>query len=156
MNAQHTPGRVCGECEGFCLQPVARVDAGVEVSLRIGQRVRHRDYRGKRVTGTVRGLCVDSDRALQADIVLDAPIVIEARSSEDREIEIWHQHVPAHELAPFDDRDDVISDLLAAAAMAEALLARQRWIVDGSSTDPEAIALIALRAAIAKATGAAS
>lgn len=42
-------------------------------------------------------------------------------------------------------------DLLDAAIAAEATLARGRWIE--GSTDPEAIALFKLRAAIAKATG---
>jgi hypothetical protein len=44
-------------------------------------------------------------------------------------------------------------ELLDAAIAAEAVLARGKW-VDGS-TDPEAVALRGLRAAIAKATGAA-
>lgn len=95
--------------------------SGVEISLHIGQRVRHRDHRGQRVTGVVNGISVDSDRLLQADLVLDAPIVIPALSPEDREISIWRQHVPAHELAPFDDRDELIADLLAA------LEAEQEW-----------------------------
>lgn len=85
---------------------------GFEISLRLGQHVRHRDHLGQRVTGVVRGLSIDSDRVLQADIVLDAPIVIPARSTDDREISIWHQHVPAHELTPFDDRDELVAELL--------------------------------------------
>lgn len=48
---------------------------------------------------------------------------------------------------------EAVTDLLAAAVLAERLLAKQGWIADGSSTDPEAIALVALRKAIAKATG---
>lgn len=112
MNASHTPGRVCDACEGFCLQTAPRVDVGVEISLRIGQRVRHSDFDGKRVTGQVQGLSIDSDRTLQVDIVLDAPIVIPARGDGDREISIWHQHVPAHELTPFDDRDELIAEML--------------------------------------------
>lgn len=46
---------------------------------------------------------------------------------------------------------DAVSKLLDAAVAAEAVLAKGRW-VEGS-TDPEAVALFALRAAIAKATG---
>lgn len=87
---------------------------GIEISLRIGQHVRHRDYKGERITGTVRGLSIDTDRVLQADIVLDAPIIIPARSADDQAIRLWHQHVPAHELAPFDDRDELIAEMLAA------------------------------------------
>jgi hypothetical protein len=57
---------------------------------------------------------VSSERVLEADIVLDAPIVIPARGDGDREISIWHQRVAAHELVPFDDRDEVIAELRAA------------------------------------------
>ena len=94
---------------------------GISLNLSIGQRVRHHDYNGTRVTGVVRGISVSSERVLEADIVLDAPIVIPARGDGDREISIWHQHVAAHELAPFDDRDEVIAEL--AAAFTEAGLA---------------------------------
>ena len=90
---------------------VPKLDAGAEISLRIGQRVRHRDHDGKRVTGVVRGMAIDSDRTLQVDIVLDAPIVIPACGIGDRAINLWNQHVPAHELVPFDDRDEVIAEL---------------------------------------------
>ena len=69
--AQHTPGRICDVCEGFCLQPVMPTDTGrATVSLHIGQRVRHRDHKGQRVTGVVRSLSVDSDGRLGADVVL--------------------------------------------------------------------------------------
>lgn len=44
-------------------------------------------------------------------------------------------------------------ELLEAAQAAEAVLGRQKWLV--GSTDPEAVALFKLRAAIAKATGSA-
>jgi hypothetical protein len=118
-----------------CEHPVARVDSndgssrhgrsdevfrsmtqrppgsGIEVSLRIGQHVRHGEYKGQRVTGVIRGLSIDSDRVLQADIALDAPIIIPASAAGDREIRLWSQLVPAHELAPFDDRDDLIAEL---------------------------------------------
>lgn len=86
--------------------------AGFEMSIRIGQRMRHTDYAGRRVTGVVRGLSVDSDSTLQVHVLLDAPIIIPARDEDDREISIWHQHVPAHELTPFDDRDELIAELL--------------------------------------------
>lgn len=82
---------------------------GIALNLTIGQHVRHRDYKGRRVTGTVKGLSIDSDGSLQADIALDAPIVIEA--GEGRPLDIWRQCVPVHELAAFDDRDEVIAEL---------------------------------------------
>lgn len=155
--AQHTPGRVCDACEGFCLQAADRhVDAGVELSLRIGQRVRHQDHDGMRVTGRVRGLSVDFERVLQVDIVLDAPIVIPALSADDREISIWHQHVPAHELTPFDDRDELVAELL--SALREALDAVKTfhgpdcWDIYEANA-PE---MKRWRAAIAKATGSAA
>ena len=85
--------------------------AGVEISLRIGQRVRHQDYQGKRVTGVVRGLSIDLENALMVDCVLDAPIVIPPGDGFS-EIQIHRQHAPAHEFAPFDDRDEVIEKLL--------------------------------------------
>ncbi|MGF6347926.1 hypothetical protein [Variovorax sp. W2I14] len=133
MSAQHTPG------------------PGIEISLRIGQRVRHRDHLGERVTGVLRGLSLDSDRVLQADLVLDAPIVIPARSAEDRAISIWHQHVPAHELAPFDDRDELMAQAIAALKQIERL-SRE---ADGNLVDvPAALGDIA-RAAIAKVAGSA-
>jgi len=85
---------------------------GIAINLTIGQHVRHRDYKGRRVTGTVKGLSIDSEGSFQADITLDAPIVIEA--GEGRPLDIWRQCVPVHELAPFDARDEVIADLRAA------------------------------------------
>lgn len=139
MSAQHTAEQVVG--------------AGVEISLRIGQHVRHRDYNGTRVTGVVRGLSVDSDRVLHADIVLDAPIVIEARGDDDHEIRIYHQHVPAHELAPFDEREDLIVSLLTAAMQAEGFIA---GFEDDATQQGVRKLLSDLRAAIAKATGSAA
>lgn len=136
--AQHTP------------QPAA----GLEISLRIGQHVRHRDFHGKRVTGIVRGLSVDSEGVLQVDIAIDAPIIIPKLGPDDHDLPIYRQHVPAHELAPFDEREELIAQLLDAARAAEAVLGRQKWLE--GSTDPEAVALSKLRAAIATTTGGAS
>lgn len=124
--------------------------ATLEISLRIGQRVRHQDFQGKRVTGIVRGLCIEED-VLHADIALDEALVIPPMNENDHELRIYRQHVPAHELAPFDEREELIAGLLEAARAAEAVLGRQKWLA--GSTDPEAIALFKLRAAIAKATG---
>ena len=141
MSAQHTPGRQCVECEGFCL--VAQ-NAGVALNLHIGQHVRHRDYDGKRVTGTVYSLGVE-DRALMATIALDLPIVIAARDGM-REIRIYKQTVPTHELTPFDDRDELIAEMLEAlTACAEAQQPMQH-----AHAAEQALAVIA------KATGTAS
>lgn len=132
--------------------------AGVEISLRIGQRVRHRDFHGKRVTGVVRGLSVDNeDNALHADIVLDEAIVIPPINADDRELRIYRQYVPAHELAPFDEREELIAALLGVAQRCEQRLAAEKWRTDGprEALAPEAVLLLDLRTAIAKARGAA-
>ncbi|WP_447775673.1 hypothetical protein [Variovorax boronicumulans] len=129
--AQHAPG------------------SGIDISLRIGQHVRHRDHLGQRVTGVVRGLSIDRDSVLHADIVLDAPIVIPARSTDDRAISIWHQHVPAHELAPFDDRDEQMAQALAALTQIERL-SRE---ADGNLVDVRTLLGDIARTAIAVATG---
>jgi hypothetical protein len=81
------------------------------MQLTIGQRVRHHDCQGRRVTGVVRGIALSADQVLEADIALDAPIVLPARGEGDREISIWRQHVSAHELTPFDARDELIAEL---------------------------------------------
>jgi hypothetical protein len=145
MSAQHTPGRVCDACEGFCLQPVER-DAGIEMSFRIGQRVRHRDYKGARVTGIVRSLSVESETGLMVTIALDSPIVIPKSGYLDRAIEIWTQHAQAHEFSAFDERDELIAEMLAAC---------RAYIADreeaGCTADSTAVK--AMRAAIAKAEG---
>lgn len=86
--------------------------AALEISLRIGQRVRHQDFHGKRVTGVVRGLSVDSEDVLSADIALDEAIVIPPINADDHELRIYRQCVPAHELAAFDERDEVMAELL--------------------------------------------
>ncbi len=141
MSALHTPGRACGECEGFCLQPAERrVDAGTDISLRIGQRVRHRDYKGQRVTGTVRGLSVDEENALMVDVALDAPLIIPA-IGEFPPTSIYRQYAPAHEFSPFDDRDELITEML------DALKGVVR-VADRSTVEFDAA-----RAAIAKAAG---
>jgi hypothetical protein len=112
------------------------------MSFRIGQRLRHRDYyRGKRVTGVVQGLSIDGQR-LMVDIALDAPIVIPAGDGH-RAIDIHRQHVPAHELTPFDERDELIAELVAAL----------RSVV--SVADRETDEFIRARAAIARAEAAA-
>lgn len=149
----HTPGRQCAECEGFCL---AAPSGEAVLSLHIGQRVRHRDYDGTRVTGTVRVLAIE-DRALMATIALDRPIVIPARD-EHQEISIWTQHVPAHELAVFDDRGEALAELLAVAERCERRLAGEKWRTDGprEAMAPESQLLCDLRSAISKAKGGAA
>ena len=84
--------------------------AGVALNLTIGQRVRHHDYKGQRVTGVVHSLSIEDGR-LMAGISLDEPIVIPARSDDEREIRLYNQHVFAVELAPFDERDELIGEL---------------------------------------------
>lgn len=87
-------------------------EAGLALCLRIGQRVRLADFKGRRVTGKVQGLSIDSDRVLQADIGLDKPIVIDVDG--ERPIDIWRQNVAAHEVSPFDERDEQVEALLEA------------------------------------------
>lgn len=168
MNAaQHTPGP----------------GPGLEISLRIGQRVRHQDFHGKRVTGIVRGLSVDSEDVLHADIALDEAIVIPPINEDDHELRIYRQHVPAHELAPFDEREELIAGMREAAEAVAAFIggakdrlgrpdpaaneemraARERirelavryGVAAGHHTYIDQCAAV-LRAAIAKATGSAS
>ena len=126
--------------------------AALEISLRIGQRVRHQDYQGKRVTGIVRGLSVDSEDVLHADIALDEPIVIPALNEDDHDLPIYRQHVPAHELAPFDEREELIARLLDAAQkfLAPEVLLPQ---LSGPAAAQMIEAANAARAAIEKATG---
>lgn len=145
MSTQHTPGRDCTECEGFCLQPTdGAVQAAVNLSLCIGQHVRHRDFDGRRVTGIVKGLSINSDRVLEAHVVLDAAIVIPAHGPNDSPIQLWHQHVPAIELTPFDESDALIAEML------KALQAVVRV------ADRNTVEFDLARAVIAKATGSAA
>lgn len=83
--------------------------AGVAIDLRIGQHVRHRDYKGKRVTGVVRALSIDTEQGLMVEIFLDAPIVIDHGG--ERPLDIYRQYAPAHEFQPFDERDELIAEL---------------------------------------------
>lgn len=86
--------------------------AGIEISLRIGQRVRHsHDYKGARVTGTVQNIGIE-EGALKATILLDEPIVIAPSTPGEKAIYLYRQHVLAHELTPFDERDQLLRDLL--------------------------------------------
>lgn len=77
------------------------------------------------------------------DDVCDSDAASLAHGRADREIRIWNQHVPAHELSPFDDRDELIAELLAACKVAF-----DQTCSVGRPKDWEQ-----LRAAIAKATG---
>lgn len=127
------------------------VNAAFELSIHIGQRVRHQDYKGQRVTGVVEALSAEGG-ALKALIVLDAPIVIPPHVEGDSPINIYRQNVPAHELAPFDDRDELINELRAALS---AYVAYDEFI-NGAEGDPSTDRLQVARAAIAKATGSAA
>lgn len=124
----------------------AATTVGVTVTmLRIGQHVRHRECMGRRVTGIVRMLCIE-DNALMATIALDAPIVIGPRAAGEHVINIHTQHVPAHELEPFDERDEIIAELQAAL----------KALVEYHDDTPKAAdqrLLDAAHAALSKATG---
>jgi hypothetical protein len=118
-------------------------------ALRIGQHVRHRDYKGTRVTGIVKSLSVEPETGLMVTIALDSPIVIPKRGDGDRAIEIWTQYAQAHEFSPFDERDELIAEMLAALRELDSIeRGLQGWHEDAR---PEAWARA--RAAIAKATG---
>jgi len=149
---------------------VAHPDAGVDISLRIGQRVRaHQSHNRRRPSpvGVVRGLELDADGGLMVQVLLDAPIIIPA-SSGYSEISIWHQRWPAHEVAPLDESAQLVAELLRAAKQARDVLGHERMVVlashfceDGGDelpTDAEAelapidAAMAALDAAIAAAT----
>jgi len=90
------------------LTPIA---AGASLAFYIGQHVRHRDYKGRRVTGIVQGLQVDTESGLLLHCVLDEPLVIPA-DQHGPEIRIHHQHAPAHEFTPLDERDELIAELV--------------------------------------------
>lgn len=125
------------------------MSAGANISLSIGQRVKHHDYKGKRVTGVVRTLTTHSERGLMVDITLDEPIIIPPQMSVDHEIRIYNQYAPAHEFTPFDERDELMSEMLAALTRLSEQAARLRLLGQPMS-DAEKAAL----AAIAKAEGA--
>ena len=118
--------------------------AGTTFALIIGQRVKHHDYKGRRVTGVVRLLSIDPERGLMVDIALDKPIVIPPLTSDDREIRVHSQYAQAHEFTPFDERDELLAEML------EALRASVAF-VEGAPGAVEPFALI--RAVIAKAEG---
>ena len=128
-------------------------DHGIDFSLRIGQRVKHHDYQGKRVTGVVRGLSVDDERGLIVSCFLDEPIVIAAGHGFDATKIFW-QNAQAHEFSPFDERDEVIAELLAVVQRCEQRLTAEKWVTSGprDAFAPEAVLLLDLRAAITKAT----
>ena len=126
--------------------------AGAEISLRIGQRVSHGEFKGRRVTGIVRGLNISDERGITAIVLLDEPIVIPPHVEGDREIRITWQTIEAHELTPFDARDELIGDLLGALislrdAPGPSVAGFKGW----SPVYKQAIAKA--HAAIAKATG---
>lgn len=124
--------------------------AGVELSLRIGQRVRHRDHQGKRVTGVVRGMSIEDERGLVVTVLLDEPIVIQPISKGDREIRIYWQNVDANELSPFDDKDELIAEMLE-------MLRQARTGLEVANERIEFGKLLGdIDATIAKATGGAS
>jgi hypothetical protein len=126
------------------------VNAGLELSLRIGQRVRHQDYMGKRVTGVVQGVSIDPERGLMVDCALDTPIVIPPGHGY-QEIKIYRQCAPAHEFSPFDDRDELIAEML--KSLSDLLTQTKRCFALVESEERAKVAAMdAARAVIAKAT----
>lgn len=79
--------------------------------LRVGQRVRHTDHLGQRVTGVIYGLSVCHERGLMVDCRLDAPIVIPS-DEHSPSISIWNQYGQAHEFTAFDERDELVDELV--------------------------------------------
>lgn len=145
--------------------------SGVEVSFRIGQRVRHLFSTSQRVTGVVHGMHLEPERGLMLSVALDAPLVIPA-TEDYLEVRLHWQTAPAHEFTPFDDRDELLAELVvalqgarewarliaAAPDLLEALssLASQHSESD-LRADPDLHAAVKrARAAIAKATGSAA
>jgi hypothetical protein len=123
---------------------------GVEIALRIGQRVRHRDHLGRRITGVINSLQVESEQGLTASVLLDEPIIIPARGEGDREVRINWQTCPVQEFAPFDDRDEQITEMLAALRNARAGLEIANERIEFSGL------LVEIDAAIARAIGSAA
>lgn len=131
--------------------------AGIEISLRLGQRVRHsNDYKGQRVTGTVQSISLDGG-VLVVVIALDQPIIIPARG-DSREIRLHSQCVPAHEVAPFDEREELLQGLLAALQALHGVFTHMALDEEHQRpTEAEYQAAMATAAAlIAEATGSAA
>lgn len=126
-----------------------QVASAAAFNLRIGQRVHHREHEGRRVTGVVHGLNIESERGLVVTILLDTPIVIPNYGEGDREISIHWQTAQAHEFQPFDERDEQIAEMLQALEAMEYEFGRT--YLPGSSNGVDLA-----RAAIAKATGSAA
>ncbi len=87
------------------------IHASAALALHIGQHVRHRDYKGRRVAGRIQGLTIDPEQGLMAHAVLDEPIVIPA-DQYGPEVRNYHIHAPAHEFTPLDDRDELMAEML--------------------------------------------
>lgn len=85
-----------------------QLSAGIQLELRIGQRVRIKDdYEGKPTVGVITGLQVDTEGALRCDVLLDQPIVIRPREPDDREIRIHRQTVYAQDVRPDDSHAEL-------------------------------------------------
>lgn len=131
--------------------------AEMRVSLAIGQRVRHTDFRRKRVTGVVHGMSIEAERGLMVTVLLDEPIVIPpiAGIDGDRETLIHWQTAQAHEFAPFDERDELIAELINALRDLEGIAGCLEATCEGDKGTRDN-AIDAARIALAKATGSAS
>lgn len=93
---------------------------------------------------------VDTDPAYPGELSIDAMV------------DGWTYHIAlVHQGAPPSDDSGLANanvmaagpELLAAARLAEAIFTKQKWLPVEGSTDPEAVALRELRAAIKKAEG---
>lgn len=117
--------------------------AGLAIHLCIGQRVRLSDRDGQRRTGSVYGLSTSSEQGLMVDVALDEPIIIPA-TADYREVRLYTQHTQAHLVQPFDERDELLAELV--DSMQEVL----------RISDRDHDAWRRARVAIAKATGSAA
>ncbi len=121
--------------------------------LRVGQRVRHTDYKGQRVTGVVYGLSIDSEQGLMVDCVLDEPIVMPA-TAYCEEVKLYRQYAQAHEFTAFDERDELVEELTKALDILRDCLENSIELLGHDPADDARVKLA--RAAIAKATGSAA
>jgi len=126
--------------------------AEMRVSLAIGQRVRHTDYKRQRVTGVVHQLTIDAERGLMVTVLLDEPIVIPPVDVGDHDLLLHWQTAQAHEFAPFDERDELIESLLGALQAEEEWRGRDAVGELDPEWDYELMVGTKRRAAIASAT----
>lgn len=104
------------------------MSAGIQIGLRIGQRVLIRERvhgaawhaesrkldRTKLLIGHIKGLALEDDgqgsEQLMAHVTLERPYVSPA-FGEYPALEIWRQHVPATDVLPYSDVDEILDAL---------------------------------------------